>query len=142
VEADLNFTEEDLAALADLGISQEKIESIRERMARAEAIRFQDGPEGRQAGRIYTAANPLEHLGQGIQKYRAGRQMQQLQAQQQQELANQASTRQGMMGRILRGAPPPAQPAQPAQPMGGPQMSPNPGPNRQQQLAMMLRGGR
>ena len=40
-------------------------------MNRADAIRGAAGPQGRNSGRVYSAANPLEHLASGIEKYRA-----------------------------------------------------------------------
>lgn len=41
-------------------------------MARADAIRTQAAPQGRQlSGNTYVAANPLEHLASGMQRYRA-----------------------------------------------------------------------
>lgn len=40
-------------------------------LAQAQALRDQVAPEGRSSGRVYTAANPLEHLGVGIQRYKA-----------------------------------------------------------------------
>lgn len=45
-------------------------------LEQAQALRGMATPEGRQAGRVYVAANPLEHLGTGIQKYRAGKKAQ------------------------------------------------------------------
>ena len=46
-----------------------------EQLATAQALRNTSGPEGRQAGRVFVAANPLEHIGaaykqrQGAQQY-------------------------------------------------------------------------
>lgn len=144
MEPDLNFTEEDLQALADLGISEDKLANLREQMQRTQSMQDAPGPQGRMTGRVYTAANPLEHIGQNIQKYKAGKRQQGLEAQQGQIMQQQANTRQDMMGRLLRGggggaatpgiAPPQARgPAQP-------QMSPVPGGGREAQLAAMLRG--
>jgi len=41
-------------------------------MSRADAIRREAGPQGRYAGGMYQAANPLEHLAKGMQNYKAG----------------------------------------------------------------------
>lgn len=56
---------------AMLGTYGDQLElgAMDEQMAQAEALR-QATPEGRQAGRVYTAANPLEHLGKGIGDYK------------------------------------------------------------------------
>lgn len=62
---------------AMLGTYGDQLElgGLDEQMARAEALRNAPTPEGRQAGRVYVAANPLEHLGRGIGQYRQGRKM-------------------------------------------------------------------
>lgn len=43
-----------------------------EQAATAKALRGKAGPEGRSHGDVYVAANPLEHIASGIEKYRAG----------------------------------------------------------------------
>jgi len=43
------------------------------RMDRADALRT-DSPKGRYAGGMYVAANPLEHIGAGMQNYQAQKQ--------------------------------------------------------------------
>ena len=48
---------------------QMEVGALEKQMAQAEALRM-DTPEGRQAGRTYVAANPLEHLGKGIGDYK------------------------------------------------------------------------
>ena len=53
----------------------EEMDMLAKKRATAEALRYQEGPEGRQAGRVYVAANPLEHIGRGIQQYKAGKQL-------------------------------------------------------------------
>jgi hypothetical protein len=69
---------------AMLGTYGDQLElgGLEEQMARAEALRGTATPEGRDSGRVYTAANPLEHLGTGIQRYRAGKRMQDLEGKQ------------------------------------------------------------
>lgn len=39
-------------------------------LEQANALRNMETPEGRSSGRVYTAANPLEHLGTAIQRYK------------------------------------------------------------------------
>jgi hypothetical protein len=48
---------------------QLEIGALEKQMEQANALR-QATPEGRQAGRVYVAANPLEHLGKGIGDYK------------------------------------------------------------------------
>jgi len=62
------------AMLGTNGDTQE-ISALERQMAAAEALR-QPTPEGRQAGRVFVAANPLEHLGKGIGDYRLMKQRQ------------------------------------------------------------------
>ncbi len=46
-------------------------EILNDQMSQAGALRDQAGPQGRQTGRVYNAANPLEHLA-GFGNYVAG----------------------------------------------------------------------
>jgi hypothetical protein len=48
---------------------QMEVSALEKQMEQAEALRMAT-PEGRQAGRVYVAANPLEHLGKGIGDYK------------------------------------------------------------------------
>lgn len=48
---------------------QMEVGALEKQMAAAEALRM-GTPEGRNAGRVYVAANPLEHLGKGIGDYK------------------------------------------------------------------------
>jgi len=48
---------------------QMEVSALEKQMAAAEALRMAT-PEGRSSGRVYTAANPLEHLGKGIGDYK------------------------------------------------------------------------
>ena len=66
-----SMSEEDLASLAGLGALGEDMTENSRQMALAEGLRDRPAPEGREAGRAYVAANPLEHLSAGIDKYRA-----------------------------------------------------------------------
>jgi len=72
------MTPEMISAMTGTYGYQLELNCLDEQMAKAEALRNAPGPEGRDSGRVYTAANPLEHIGAGIQKYRAGRDMQQI----------------------------------------------------------------
>lgn len=65
--------EETRRALALAGVSAEQIELLEGRYDTArEDYRDLEGPQGRQAGRVFVAANPLEHIGHGLSKW-AGR---------------------------------------------------------------------
>jgi len=58
-----------MAALLGTYGDQMELTELEKQMAQAEALRM-GTPEGRQAGRVYVAANPLEHLGKGIGDYK------------------------------------------------------------------------
>jgi hypothetical protein len=63
------------AMLGTFGDTQE-LDAMEKQMAQAEALR-QATPEGRNAGRVYVAANPLEHIGKGIGDYKLMKKRQQ-----------------------------------------------------------------
>lgn len=49
---------------------QMELSALDEQMAKADALRsLEGGPEGRQAGRVYVASNPLEHVGKAMQQW-------------------------------------------------------------------------
>jgi hypothetical protein len=49
---------------------QMEVGEMDKQMGRADALRsLEGGPEGRSSGRVYTAANPLEFIGKGMQQY-------------------------------------------------------------------------
>ena len=58
-----------LAALLGTYGDQLELSDLEKQMAQAEALRMAT-PEGRNAGRVYVAANPLEHIGKGIGDYK------------------------------------------------------------------------
>jgi hypothetical protein len=58
-----------IAALLGTYGDQMELSNLEKQMAAAEALRM-GTPEGRSAGRVYVAANPLEHLGKGIGDYK------------------------------------------------------------------------
>jgi hypothetical protein len=58
-----------LEALLGTYGDQMEVGALEKQMAAAEALRMAT-PEGRSTGRVYTAANPLEHLGKGIGDYK------------------------------------------------------------------------
>lgn len=67
------------ALLATYG-DQLEMSDFEKQMARVQALRDQlPDAEGRQAGRVYVAANPLEHLGKGVADYRMRKREKELQ---------------------------------------------------------------
>jgi len=74
------MSEEDLQKMVELGIIDEQMAENARQMAVQEGLRYQAAPEGRQAGRVYVAANPLEHIGKGLEQYNAQRKMKELEA--------------------------------------------------------------
>lgn len=77
-----------LAELLALGGIEGQLGDLAGQEQLAQMLRYRQGPEGRQAGRVYTAANPLEHLAHGIQGYRAGQELKQIPGQRE-DLRNQ-----------------------------------------------------
>lgn len=76
------LSEEDLQELVSLGVIDENMAENARQMALAEKLRYgTPGPEGRQAGRVYVAANPLEHLGRGMEQWNAQKKMGELEKQ-------------------------------------------------------------
>jgi len=48
---------------------QMELSALEKQQAQAEALRDMKSPEGRDTGRVYVAANPLEHIGSGLQRF-------------------------------------------------------------------------
>jgi hypothetical protein len=63
-----------LDALLQTPVDQGELTGLMEQRERANALRDTALPEGRQAGRTFVAANPLEFIGAGIKQYRGGKQ--------------------------------------------------------------------
>jgi hypothetical protein len=64
------YSPDELSAM--LGTYGDQLE-MTDQQAQAQALRAAPGPEGRSSGRVYTAANPLEVLGDIGMKYAAKR---------------------------------------------------------------------
>lgn len=75
------MSEEEIQQLIDLGAIDENMAENARQMAVQEGLRYQSAPEGRQAGRVYVAANPLEHIGKGLEQYNAMKKMKELETQ-------------------------------------------------------------
>lgn len=63
------LSDEDLAKLVELGMIPEEQAALAKQMQQAQMLQRQPGPQGRQSGRVFTAANPLEFVGAGLQQY-------------------------------------------------------------------------
>lgn len=63
-------------ALMAGALTEEELAAVDKKLAQAEALRNQmlTAPEGRSSGRVYTAANPLEHIGRLMQGYQGMKQ--------------------------------------------------------------------
>jgi hypothetical protein len=148
---------ETIQLLMSLGISEEQLAALKEDKASAQAIIDSGMPEGRSNGRVYTAANPLEFIAQGVRAYKAdkdiggtgsmedqlaelaGTKMQNVDPgldAQRQHLLNQQVQGRGSYFNLLRGpqaaAPPAATPPSSTPPL----MSPNPGPPQPRALPL------
>jgi len=73
-----NMTEEDLQKLVELGVINEQMAENARQKALQEQLRYQAQPEGRDSGRVYTAASPLEHMGTLLEKYNANKKIKEL----------------------------------------------------------------
>lgn len=68
-----------LDSLLQTPIEQGELLGLEEQRERANALRDTALPEGRQAGRTFVAANPLEFIGAGIKQYRGAKESKELQ---------------------------------------------------------------
>jgi hypothetical protein len=96
------MSEEELQQLISLGVIDEQMAENARQMALQEGLRYQSAPEGRQAGRVYVAANPLEHIGKGLEQYNAQKRMKELEAQRG-GLQEQQTSGRGTYWDLLRG---------------------------------------
>jgi len=111
------YTEEQIASILGLaGLSSEEMDMKRQQ-EEADALRATPGPEGRTAGNIYQAANPMEHIGAGMKQYAGMRQSQDLEARRPEIWDEQMKRRMEYLRRGAAGAPatPAATPGAPPQ---------------------------
>jgi hypothetical protein len=98
-----SMTEEDLQKLVELGVIDENMAENSRQMKLAEELRYGTAaPEGRQAGRVYVASNPLEHIGRGMEQYQAQKKMKELETQRGEMGKQQTAGRQSYWD-LLRG---------------------------------------
>jgi hypothetical protein len=96
------LSEEDLQKLISLGMIDENMAENARQMAMQEGLRYGAAPEGRDSGRVYTAANPLEHVGSLLQKYNANKEMKNLKTERG-VMQGQQTAGKGMFWDLLRG---------------------------------------
>jgi hypothetical protein len=108
------FTPEQLQMLMELGIIPEQLDEMQMQMKQAMALRDRGGPEGRSAGRTYVAANPMEHIGEFMQKRNAKKELEALKAQTEALRQQQATSRGMYANQLFR----PGQPMQSQMPAG------------------------
>lgn len=94
------LTEEQLQQLIELGVIDEQQGFLGEQAAQANAIRNQAGPQMQGNGRVMTAANPLEFLGQGIQKFQAGKDLEEIGKKRQGNIDKRLTGRQALLDAI------------------------------------------
>lgn len=97
-----NMSEEELQQLVALGVIDENMAENARQMALQEGLRYGDMPEGRDSGRVYTAANPLEHVGKLMQQYNAQKKMDQL-GKERVDMGKQQTAGRGTYWDLLRG---------------------------------------
>ena len=83
-----NMTPEQIEQLIALGVIPEQQSDLQQQMKMANELRNTKSPEMYGNGRVMVAANPLEHLGVGLQRYAGQRDMKNIQ-QQQKDLRDQ-----------------------------------------------------
>jgi len=127
-----------LEAMVRAGIIPAELQVEYAKQKRAQDTIDRAAPSGRKAGDLYQAANPLEHLASGIQKYRANRDLEGIDQGIQDRLGEVAGARKGYAEALRSfyypGGPQPAgpQPAGPQpMPTGGPQVGTVEQPNVQ-----------
>lgn len=95
------LSDADLDQLIALGVIPEKQDILKEQMTRAQALRDKM-PEMRSGGRVNTAAHPLEFLVQGLQGYKANKQLDDLRKQQSELMGEQVKGRRAFFEALQR----------------------------------------
>ena len=98
----LGLTEDQIAALMQMGVLSGEESNIEEQLAQAQQLRNRPGPRGRFSGRAYTKAHPLEHLASGINQVRGGIEANQAMEKRKANLEEQARLRQQFMAAYLK----------------------------------------
>lgn len=88
-----DMSEEEINAIIGLGSMDERAAALQQQLALAQKLRNSPGPEGRDSGRVYTAANPLEHIAHAWQGIRAQKEADALRKQQEEQFGKQDTSR-------------------------------------------------
>ena len=96
-----NLSEEELQQLIALGSLPDEQNALQDQIKQAQMIRNRQAPQGTQAGRVYVAANPLEHLAYAMQGIKADRDIKNLRSQQQDVLRRQNEGRMSYLDALL-----------------------------------------
>ncbi len=97
-----DLTEDEISQLMELGVIPEEQKSLAEQLFQARELRYGQGPQGIDSGRIFTAANPLEHAVHAYQGIKAGRQIDELLKKQQENLLKQTEGRSAFLKALRR----------------------------------------
>lgn len=99
--------------LMELGVADDQNAALGGQLQQANSIRNAALPEGRDSGRVYTAAHPLEFAATAAKSIMAGRDAKKLQKQQQALLEKQTSTRRRFIEQLMQQQPQPQVPQGP-----------------------------
>jgi hypothetical protein len=97
-----DLTEDEIAQLMQLGALPEEQKSLIDQLSSARELRNREGPQGIDTGRVFTAANPLEHAAHAYQGIKAGRQIDDLLKKQQEILLKQTDGRSAFLKALRR----------------------------------------
>jgi len=95
------LSDEDLAKLVELGLIPEQQAALAKQAQQARMLQQTAMPEGRSNGRVYTAANPLEFIGHGLQQYAGIRKERQAEEKMDELRKQQLQARQLYAGRMM-----------------------------------------
>ena len=96
-------TPEELEMLAELGVSEDKLEALRAQMAETSYDKAaRPRPEGNTAGGIYIASNPLQHAAYAMGNIRDDMRMQDMQNRESGAMDEAGASRQKAMAMFLR----------------------------------------
>jgi hypothetical protein len=97
-----DMSEEEIAQLMELGVIPEEQKNLATSLSQARELRYGQGPQGHDSGRIYTAASPLEHAVHAYQGIKAGKQIDELLKKQQENLLKQTEGRTAFLKALRR----------------------------------------
>ena len=96
-----NLSPEQLKQLMELGIIPDELSALDRQYKSADALRGTAMPEGRDSGRVYTAANPMEAVGSLMKQYAGNRDVKKIEGKQDALLQKQLEGRNLFMNKQL-----------------------------------------